>query len=348
MERFDTSFSTNNNYRCVIAKGYNDIKNAVNESSTHTIVGVMNIEGAHALGCGYHKKDGSCDPLTAVQENTIRANVITLKTRNTPILYLTFCHHFYNQLCGHCKSLPGIVADIADQTYGENFPLTDFGEEVITMLLDPSKGRSIYIDIKHMSYLGRLRYFQMIKENNWNVPIIYSHGGANGFTNRDAIVQNNTKLNPADLSLYDNEILAIAHSNGFFGLNIDQRVMSSKSFLNEIKKERIFESKEKRQYIWSSILFENIKYIAELFERNAINPWDYMCLGTDFDGAIHPINFFLQESDLPLLASCLQQHIVDYYTNPHCPISQDHRLSPELVINKIMYGNAQAFLEKWF
>jgi hypothetical protein len=86
-----------------------------------------------------------------------------------------------------------------------------------------------------------------------------------------------------------------------------------------------------------------------LLQANGFDPWDYICLGTDFDGVIHPINLFLEEADLTELAVCLLQHLAHYYESPKCPISNSNKYfyPPSTILNKVMYENAQRFLKRW-
>ena len=340
MEKFHNAVSPDGKYRCIIAKNYNDIDTAIKQATTDTIVCVLNIEGGHTLDCGYPQD--AIRPLTTQEKDAIINNISILKKQTFPILYLTLCHHFYNQLCGHCKSLPDFVNFVSSQDLGMNYQLNAFGEEVINMLLDPdpAKGKPIYIDIKHMSAIGRKRYFEMIFKgkingrNTWTVPIIYSHGGPNsrGDHSLPEDFVKNEKVNPADIGLYDNEIIAIAESNGIIGLNIDQRVMASPDYLEEVKKKTLVGNKHERKMWWSSIVFENIKYITELLYENGYDPFTFVGMGTDYDGAINPVNNFLQEADMPDLAEYLKCHIENYYADPNCPI-KTKRSSPGEVEN---------------
>jgi hypothetical protein len=62
--------------------------------------------------------------------------------------FVTFSHHFYNELCGHARSLRSIIGKITDQEDRINSDFTPLGLEVLDILLDKSDGRRILIDIK--------------------------------------------------------------------------------------------------------------------------------------------------------------------------------------------------------
>jgi len=341
------SVSPDKKKRFIVAGSYSDIANALATQDKNTIVCVLNIEGGHALNCGY--PNDMKQPLTQAQQKAILENIKTLKNLPFPVFYFTLCHHFYNQLCGHCKSLPDDLSAIIDQSYGIGFPLTDFGKVVIEELLKPEGKGPIYIDIKHMSTKGREQYFELIQQKNWNVPIIYSHGGPNSRdTHKDPTGRvKNPNLNPADLGIFDNEILAVAKSKGIIGLNIDQRVMSSSEYLDKVKKETLIGTLDERKQQWSSIVFENIKYIAEYLYSQGEAPFDSMCMGTDFDGAINPINNFVEESAMPDLAKYLKMHLQEYLSDAGC-LLKNINLSPDQIISKIMSENALQFFARWF
>src|SRR6185436_2394259 len=101
--------------------------------------------------------------------------------------FVTFSHHFYNQLCGHAKSLTGIVGGATDQSQGLSTGFTPLGKKVLKELLNNQNGRRIYIDIKHMSALGRKEYFQILDSDyqGQDIPIVVSHGAANGYQSMD-------------------------------------------------------------------------------------------------------------------------------------------------------------------
>jgi len=129
---------------------------------------------------------------------------------------------------------------------------------------------------------------------------------------------------------------------------VDQRVMSSVGYAKNIKRQVKFKKKDTRKKLWSSIIWNNIRYIAEVLHRNGRKPWDYMAIGSDFDGAINPVNYFLQLSDMPELANYLQQHLEDYYQSSECIFAAEDRLDSATVIEKICFNNAGGFMERCF
>lgn len=105
--------------------------------------------------------------------------------------FFTYSHHFYNDLCGHARSLRSIIGKLTDQETGVNSDFTPLGLEVLDILLDKSNGRRILIDIKHMSPLGRKRFLDLRKSKyNSEFPIIISHGVCNGLPHHGATISN--------------------------------------------------------------------------------------------------------------------------------------------------------------
>ena len=130
------------------------------------------VEGLHILNCGL---DNLCNP------DEVKQNAIALKQMNNTPWFVTFSHHFYNELCGHARSLRSIIGKITDQEEGVNSDFTALGLDVLDILLDKNNSRRILIDIKHMSPVGRKRFMELRKTKyNSEIPIIISHGVCNG------------------------------------------------------------------------------------------------------------------------------------------------------------------------
>lgn len=327
-----------------------DVEDNESTTSGSDLKVFLNVEGGHCLGCGY--PNFFQNPLTERQKEKILKNIETLKKWEYPVLYFTLAHHFYNQLTGHCKSLPESVDKICDQSYGMDFPITDFGFTVIDRLLNNIGERRILIDIKHMSTSARQHYIEYLEElkeqKNQYIPIIYSHGGANGRATYGTYPDDSSdkRLNPDDLGLFDVEILAIADSNGLMGLNMDQRVMASKDYMSKLIKRTLVTFPGKRKYLWAGVIWNNIRYIAELLDANEYCPWDYISLGTDFDGAINPVNYFVQEKDMEEFSKWLKVHAEEFLLSPECKLRLKNQISANEIIDRIFYKNAQRFIRE--
>jgi hypothetical protein len=118
-------------YSFKIATCYNDIKSQfsiddnfnISNPDPHVIMVVLTVEGAHSLGCG-QKNTAAIDPndltnpATQALLNKLIQNIHTLKTWNNgqhSPFFITFCHHFWNQLCGHCISFANVTNKVLNQ-----------------------------------------------------------------------------------------------------------------------------------------------------------------------------------------------------------------------------------------
>ncbi len=331
-----------------IVRSFWDIEKNISKSK-FDVMAFLTIEGAHNLGCGY--PDFFQNPITERQKERVMNNINTIKEWEHPVLFITLAHHFYNQVCGHCKSLPDSVEKICDQSYGMDFPISDFGFKVIDRLLNNEGERRILIDIKHMSIASRQHYIEYMEElkeqKNEYIPIIYSHGGPNGRATYGTYPEDSKdkRLNSSDLGLFDVEILAIADSEGIIGLNLDQVVMSSKENLSKVIQETTFASSRRKKYAWAGVIWNNIRYMAELLDKNGYAPWDFFCLGTDFDGAINPIHYFMHEKDMDELEKYLKIHIEQYLNSTECRMQLKNQLSATEILERIMMKNVLRFLD---
>lgn len=336
-------------FTSTIAKSFKDIETVLAKGPGH-IASFFCIEGAHSLNAGY--PDFWEGELSTRQKEKILKKVDEIKHWEYPVLYLTFCHHFYNQLCGHCKSLPDAYSKHFDQSFGIDFPFTEFGEVVLKQLLDNTDGKRILIDIKHMSIAGRQIYLEFVEDMREkmgdNIPIIYSHGAVNGRRNFSVLPEDssNATLNPEDLGLFDNEIIAIVKSDGIMGLNMDQKVLSNAANLSVTYRKAFGKPLWRRKYYWAGLLWNNLKHIAEILNAEGLSAWDHVTIGTDFDGAINTIHHFNHEKEMPSFYKYLEIHVEKYMMSPDCKLMVKNQLPPGEIIERLKYKNAMRFLKE--
>jgi len=238
---------------------------------------VFSVEGAHSLGCGLlntvtDRNDITKElailndlthPATKVLLDKIKQNIATIKAWGPPgdagahaPFFITFCHHFWNQLCGQAMSFAKIMNKIANQRLGLGQGFTALGREVMKELLSKENGKRILIDIKHMSPAGRkeyYRYLQLLREQGDFIPIIASHMGVTGKydTLPNSILHHEMddkyenykyhetdmtarSFNFWDINLSGEDILEIHKSGGLIGLNFDQRILSSCEIIDNL------------------------------------------------------------------------------------------------------------------
>jgi hypothetical protein len=176
-----------------------------------------------------------------------------------PVLFVTIAHHFFNFVCGHCKSLKftlgGYMLDQEDSyhhmqagkylntNYFDLGIIDPFGYEIINEVLrrDPTDGtRRIIVDIKHLSPKARLDFYKLLDSEKYKdekIPIICSHTSVNGLkeirrtTKKDA----NTYFNAADINTFDEDLIQIYKRDGLIGIMLDDGRSCSKYYKQKVQ-----------------------------------------------------------------------------------------------------------------
>ncbi|MDD5570944.1 MAG: membrane dipeptidase [Bacteroidales bacterium] len=311
----------------VLVKNANEIDKSVNDKNKFSIAVINTIEGMHSFGSGLNYN-------IPFSQNEYVDNIIKVKNWENHPLFITFAHHFYNQLCGHCESLQKIKL-VVDQTLGmgNDYDLTLFGSDVIDVLLNKTNGKRILIDIKHMSRRTRYTFYKILDEKykNENIPIVASHAAVTG--------DGNSNFYNADINFSGDELIKIKKSNGLFGIMLEKERLASKGALPKGVEDVIAGKK-----IWSKIIWEQIKYIALYLDKNGFDgAWDIQCIGSDYDGIINPINHYITHEDTHELSEQLIRHAKKFMNNEGKDMRQANRLSDNEIIDKVMFRNAYYF-----
>jgi microsomal dipeptidase-like Zn-dependent dipeptidase len=323
-----------NMYR--LTSSWQDVKTNL-EDQNKVISVIISIEGAYLFN-----NNNSLPP----DLPTVLANVDKVKAWQHPPLYVTFCHHFYNHLAGHARSLPSFLKKRCSQEEGIDTGMEQSGKAVIRQLLSKTNGKRIYIDVKHMSRKTRMAYYDMLQNEfrGEDIPIIVSHGAVNGYPELNAAAaspeERNGLVNGRDINFYDDEIVRIARSKGIFGLQIDTRQVTNKWQKNKIKWFGL--TKERKYNKWIALVWNQIRYVAELLERNGLPAWDTLCLGTDYDGNVTPIPGLWTSAHLNKLYKALIPLIEDYL------IGKQSTYTANQILDKIFSGNTIEFLKKYY
>ena len=96
---------------------------------------IVSIEGAHVLGCGTKKSDKISFEII---EKRLLENIDLIKKWSHPPFFMTFAHHFWNQLCGHATTLPLTTQFLCSQKKGLNVGFNHLGKKVFNSLLSNS------------------------------------------------------------------------------------------------------------------------------------------------------------------------------------------------------------------
>jgi len=117
-------------------------------------------------------------------------------------------------------------------------------------------------------------------------------------------------FNSADVNFFDDEILLIQQTKGFLGIQIDERILCSpeQKQLNKTIKKRGEQLHHQAGLIW-----KQIRYIAELLDRNGRPGWNTAAIGSDFDGLVDPPNGYWSSEDFGILEENLVHHAYNYF-----------------------------------
>ena len=337
------------------------------------------------------------------------------------LLYITLTHLGQNTLCNHCYGIKifsrkdfmpnGTVQD--GKLYSG---LTELGKQFIRQVVEENdKGKSTFIDIKHMSLQSRLDYYKLRKdepENFYNIPIVASHMGVTGISYKkitDTIITtvfneekqyfkivykkvvghlSESHFNPISINLYDEDIIEILKSNGLIGISLDERILGidtmkgakvNSEFIsyNDID---LFVTGEVHKYIDHDLSLEHdleeeeeefrfhhyenenisspikllvntIVHIVKVgFEVKGTSAWEHICLGSDFDGLVNPIDNCQGIDSYKKLREELARAIRAGLAELNQPLIRIKGIefNEYGLTELIMFGNAKNFLNKYY
>ena len=320
---------------------------------------VLTIEGGHVFSVG--------PDLEPVSVEQCRERIESLKKWEHPVIFLTLAHHFYNGLCGHAHSLIDAADWIMDQEYGLNEGLDqERGMAAILELLDLDEklrdrgGKRIGIDVRHMSARSRKEYYeQVVRPYNefWEkqpprtqrrypkIPVVMSHGAYTGVSTLEELIANEKKEGDRwrrkgyyawNINLCDDDVRMIFESEGLAGLCFDRRivgVIDSDGLTEELEAEALI-----RQIF---ALVDVIMLDDRIEKKEKKRVWDCVCIGSDYDGVIHPVKRYATALDLPRFAEDLRAELV---RQRHTRMIEE--IGVDVILEKILIGNALEFARR--
>lgn len=247
--------------------------------------------------------------------------------------YITLAHHFFNGFAGHALSFPKTTGKKLNQSLGMNYGLTLPGKYLVQQLCKLEGKDRIYIDTKHLSVKARKETYEILKKEN-RIPMV-SHTAVNGWRNYDESlyvhgkIENNevgvkkyyenlggTNFNNWSINLSNEEIVYVLKEKSLIGIILDQRVLSNKEIAKDINK-----NPRNYQYIETIAgieqVYRQIKHVCETGSQNNISLKDSfasLCIGSDFDGLINPIN---DVRTLEFLHPYSENHLPDPFNKPY-------------------------------
>ncbi len=207
--------------------------------------------------------------------------------------------------------------------------------------------------------------------------------------------------NPWSINLFDDEIVTIMESRGMIGISMDQRILGATQMALDSRHPRYFEKESVPEQEWKKLFRDGQRPgteglldllgisapsrperhimlfclhivhavrlgLANLPWTEGTSPWDHLCIGSDYDGLINPINGFDTIADIHKLRGQLMQYlpVADQYLKTQkdnsaknnnddlsaIPRSDDGKVDvKELtrLVEKFLFTNGQEFMVRY-
>lgn len=335
-------------YEFILPKNYTHLIEILKKDNT--IAPILSIEGAHV----FYDKMMLTEKLTQSEmKRKLVENIQAVKDWEVPPFTMNLSHHFYNGLCGHSRSMKGIVRHaLLNQNKGLEKGFTGLGIIASREMVSRQNGKRIIIDTKHMSLQGRIDYYGWIRGYNRisvtdKIPIVCSHTGVNGYkTMKASLLQpdNMKKLakshfNRWSINISDEEIKIIHESTGLIGIMMDKYKMAGTPFFEKVAK---ISDVEKVKDAYAEVFMDNVLQIVQAI--NKPSGWDCIAIGTDYDGSIPHVDPYDTSSKLQDFRS----HLLQFLQKTNYGQELWFGLKPEKIIDKIFYENAMGFYANHF
>ena len=304
-----------------------------------SLIIIPTIEGSHVLNSGLESFG------IKTKEKQVLENIDKLKNWRYAPFFMTFAHNFANDFCGHAPSLE-MLGPLVNQKPQMGTGFTELGWTVVKSLLDDRNGRPILLDLKHMSLQSRKELYAWNgKRAKGKSPLIVSHGAVTGCSWDKKGEFHHPLFCEAEINFYDEHILEIISSGGFFALQLDANRLGNRKAIRK----PVFGDKNAGFEKSCKLIWTHLKHIGELLDSRGLPAWDQIGLGSDFDGTINPLEGIWTSEDFPKMAEGLLLEIEKYFEskNPLTDLNNKY-LEPEEILNKFLFGNTLEFLKKHF
>ena len=302
----------------------------------------FSIEGAHVFNTGLGTYG------RVVRESEVLENVRKVKNWKYPPVYITFAHNFYNDLCGHARSLEPIEKFV-DQSQGLDSGFTALGYRVLDELLSNKNGRPILIDLKHMSLKSRKEYFDYLtKDHADNLPpTLVSHGAVNGMkwkeeTGLDSI----DDFYRSDINFYDEEIEFIGASGGLFAVQFDARRIARFDLVKKGGRDLFGQDDMERAV---NAIWLQLEHIALVLDQRGLFSWGFACIGSDYDGTIDPLPGVWAAAQFPRLSAGIQRKAEEFLSGHNSMgLEMNRSISSKEITDRFFFQNALEFLQRYY
>lgn len=206
-----------------------------------------------------------------------------------------------------------------------------------------------------------------------------------------SFINNQFSFNPWSINLMDEDIVEVISSNGLIGVNLDVRIIGFQSkiglsasdtseFLStsdfqthfpnirlqnleegrfEMMQEQLeswtVPTKEERHPLCLCFNIIHIVNVAMLKSKNSTDPWNHICIGSDYDGMIEPMKICYNVTGIDDLEYNLLKWLPiaakAYYEENGGVESIQHELTDlnklKSKVRKIMFENGKRFVNNW-
>lgn len=152
---------------------------------------------------------------------------------------------------------------------------------------------------------------------------------------------------PWSINLANEEIRIIYESDGLTGIMLEDRLVgkSMKNYQNgELSNDRLYNFLKTKKYDDTFIkkfidlapYVRNLLYIVQNSVNDSIEKWKHVCIGSDMDGMIDPIDSYNKSSKIPELKTFLNENYFKLFCQFYGP---DSDKKSNMVYNKFSYNS---------
>lgn len=333
----------------------------------NNVVAFFGVEGMQSLGIGLSEP---------TPETDFADRIAFAKSFGGIFLYASLNHHFPNTLAGHARTMGKKLGQLVQQKTDETRGISPYGYKVIDALLNKNiGGKTVLIDLKHFNLKSRRDFYAYFKQNysGLNLPIICSH---TGMTNKswESVIQTPDYVDTDEMNahsyfhewsvnMYKEDVWEIIQSGGLIGIQLDEKRLGGEIIWKRV----VHEPGVSKEAAFADLVLANILSVVQTAYEYAHHlglpmfetlekAWSCICIGSDFDGLVNPIDNVVTSADFfgyPNLLASRFTPSLSYTEAVHgwdLPFSQIQILcngkSPAFRLQQVLKENLPAFLNR--